>query len=62
MRVIAPDHRDALEGVWTELAGPFDSLSRAEAYIDAPPPELGDPGTVSIERRPHGWYVVCYEP
>lgn len=46
---------------WAELTGPFGTLEQAEAYIENPPPELGDPGTITLERGPHGWVVWTRE-
>jgi hypothetical protein len=51
MRVLYDGMRAMPHAVWSELAGPFQMQSQAEAYLDNPPPDLGPIGTVSIECR-----------
>lgn len=63
MRVIQTAHKLAVDQEWTELAGPFPTLFAAEQYVDSPPPDLGDPGTVTIDRKgAEGfWFVWTLE-
>lgn len=69
MRVIQTAHKHAVGKEWSELAGPFRTLAQAEQYVEHPPEELGDPGTVTIDRdwgtrRDGGtgcWFVYALE-
>jgi hypothetical protein len=57
VRFIAPSAARNM-GDWSELAGPFANLSQAEAYVEAPPTDLGPVDAVTIERRDDGWHVL----
>ena len=57
MRFIREGRSAIPDGRWTELTGPM-TLLEAERYIDAPPPQLGDPGTITMERDLDGRYVL----
>lgn len=68
-RIIYEQHRRP-DGVWTELTGPFASLSHAEAWIDDPPElAFGRKArtlTLSIDRRggdgdASGYFVLVLE-
>ena len=61
MRFINPGHAHAMVGgVWEPLTGPFPTIAGAEGYIDSPPNELGDPGTVTIKQTFEGWVIMAY--
>ena len=54
-RVIHPDSRRKMPGTWREQAGPFRQLTDAEGHI-----EFDAKGTVSLDCRLDGWYVLEY--
>lgn len=52
-----PPREAALIGPWEELAGPFPTLHSAEVWIDSPPDDLGDPGTITLSKTGGYFYV-----
>jgi hypothetical protein len=58
MMFVPPAQAASIEGVvWDQLAT-FGTLPQAEFFVDHPPPDLGDPGMVTIERDLGGNYCV----
>ena len=57
MRFIREGRSALPDARWSELVGPL-TLIQAEQYVSDPPPELGDPGTITMERNVDGLYVI----
>ena len=50
-RSAIPDRR------WSELTGPM-PLHEVEQFIEHPPEDLGDPGTITVEQHAVGLYKI----
>jgi hypothetical protein len=56
-RIINPPRELHKMGTWREHAGPFEHLLAAELYLEAEREKIQ--GTVAIEHRFGGWYVIA---